>query len=214
MKTLTNIAMAVAALFLALAVDGCSDGATLELKLMDAPAGVEHVNLLVGSIQAHVAGGAENDKGEGQPGEEQADPADSSIDNDGSWNTLEVNKTIDLMAHQGELNALSLGELSIPEGKITQLRLILDTSAPANNTVTVNGVACNLDITQMNANGIKINHAFKFIPAEAEDRVEITVDFDLDHSLVPSDSCFLLKPVLKLQRVKVNGEDQDVAAGN
>jgi len=221
MKALSYAGMMVAVVGFMLVGHGCSDGkATLELKLMDAPAGVEQVNLLLGSIQVHEAkpeaeGDQKNGQGQGGKPEaaEVADPEDNTIDADDRWETLTVNKSVDLMAHQGEANALSLGELGIPEGKITQIRLILDTSKPENNSVTQSGVACNLDVSQMNKNGIKINHAFKFIVARAEDRLQIILDFDLDHSLTASGGCFALKPVLKVQRVRTNDRDVDVTTG-
>lgn len=219
MKTLTLSGMMLAVFGFLLVGQGCSDGkAILELKLMDAPLGLDHVTILVGSIQVHVAqqeGDDEAKNGQGGKPEaaEVADPEDNTIDNDDNWVTLTVNKSIDLLAHQGEANALSLGELGIPEGKITQIRLILDTSKPENNTATQNGVVCNLDTSAMNKNGIKINHAFKFIAARAEERLQIVVDFDLEHSLTASGGCFALKPVLKIQRVRNNDKDVDVAAG-
>src|SRR5207244_1108242 len=92
----------------------------------------------------------------------QGDPADDSIDDDSRWTSAAVNKSLDLVAHQGESAAEKLSQLGLPPGKITQIRLVLDTSLPERNVVTrASGGDCALDVSNVARKGIKINHPFK-----------------------------------------------------
>lgn len=173
----------------ALVLTGCGGGSTAELRLMDAPPeGVTAVKITVDSMQVHVAGDDEEEDGEA------------------GWETLAVGKTIDLVQHQGESAAEVLGQLELPEGKITQIRLVIDTSAPGNNTATLNGTDCELDVSKVDVKGVKIIHPFKAFPSEAGGEIEVLVDFRLDESLKPAGSCFVLEPRLHLDKVKVDGE--------
>lgn len=177
----------------------CGGSPTIELNLMDAPPeGVTAVKLFVASMDVHVAG----------DGAKDADPADDSIDDDGKWTSLSVGREIDLVQHQGESAADVLGQLELPEGKITQIRLHLDETRP--NVATYQGVDCDLDLSRINAKGIKISHPFKAIQASGDDAIEAWVDVELDRSLKPSGSCFQLEPVVKLHRVKVDGKDRSI----
>src|SRR4051812_13458455 len=98
-------------------------GATADLYLFDAPpAGVTSVRLTVASMDVHVDDTGKKDKAD--------DAADGSIDDDKKWQSLTVGKVIDLVEHQGEDAADDLGELDLPDGKITQIRLKLDLDAP------------------------------------------------------------------------------------
>lgn len=173
-------------------------GQSIELKLMDAPPdGVSAVKLYVASMDVHVV---DKDKAK------DADPLDATIDSDDKWSSLEVNKEIDLVQHQGEDAAAVLGQLDLPVGKITQIRLHLDTTKP--NVATFNGADCNLDLSKVDPKGIKISHPFKAIDADGG-KVEAWVDVELDKVLKPTKDCFQLEPVIKLHKVKV--DDQDVA---
>lgn len=179
----------------ALLLSACG-GASAELRLMDAPPqGVTSVKIHVASMQVHV-----DDKDKAK----DADPADSSIDADGKWQTLAVDKQIDLVAHQGEAAANVLGQLDLPEGKITQIRLVIDLAKP--NVATFNGVDCNLDMSKIEAKGIKINHAFKALDPDGGE-AQVWVDFKLDEAMTAKGDCFLLEPKIKLHKVKVDGGD-------
>lgn len=183
------------AFLVAAALSACG-GATAELRLMDAPPeGVTAVKIHVASMQVHV-----DDKDKAK----DADPADTSIDADGKWQTLAVDKQIDLVAHQGEDAAAVLGQLDLPEGKITQIRLVLDTSKP--NVATYDGADCSLDLSKIAPSGIKISHVFKALdPAGGE--AQIWVDLELDKALTKKGDCFQLESKLKLHKVKVDGSD-------
>lgn len=191
-----GLALAAAAMC---ALAGCADEAadsTAELYLMDAPpAGVTSVVLQVASIQVHV-----DDKAKSAA----EDPTSTAIDKDGKWRTLTVNKAIDLVQAQGETAAVKLGTLGLPDGKITQLRLMLDTTKP--NTATLNGKACDLDLSKIK-DGLKINHPFKALSTGVGQEHKAWVDLRLDEALEPTKDCFQLKPVLKLHKFKTSGKD-------
>lgn len=195
------VVLALAALA-ALAAACGSSGATAEFKLQDAPPpGVTSVKVTVLAAQAHVVDLSKA---------KDADPADASIDDDASWVTLNVNRTIDLVAHQGETAAESLGSLDLPAGKITQLRLKLDTSAADRNTLTSAAGTCNLDVSKVEVKGIKINHVFKAFESKAGAKGEVYLDFDLSESLKEDKAggCYRLEPHLKLHKVKTDGKDE------
>ena len=193
---LSNGVRALALGSFGLLVAACGgSSSTAEFRLMDAPpAGVTAVNVWVAAIQVHVVDNAEA---------RDADPNDGTIDDDNKWLSLVVNRSIDLVQHQGETAAELLGQLPLPAGKITQIRLILDTTKP--NTATRLGVACNLDTSEVVRKGIKINHPFKAFGGNS--KYAIWVDFKLDESLIENGTCFTLKPKLKLHKVKVDDKD-------
>lgn len=202
----------LAASLLALAVTACgSAGSTATLKLMDATKdSVSKVEITIASMQVHVV--------KSDDSKTQADPADASIDDattatDGEtygWQSLAVNQKIDLLAHVGEGAAATLGDLKLPEGKITQIRLVLDTTA-GNNVATkkADGTTCNLGTEKVAKKGIKINHVFKAFQSKDNAKHDVIVDFDVEDSLKENqDGCWDLEPKLKLVKVKTDGAEQ------
>lgn len=177
----------------------CSSDAesTAEFRLMDAPpVGVTSVKIHVLAIHAHVDDKTAKD----------ADPADTKIDDSSKWVTLGVGRTIDLVAHQGESAADVLGKLNLPDGKITQIRLIVDTTKAG--TATVAGKDCQMDMAKVAKKGIKINHVFKAFETGANKHHVVWVDFELDKSMNDDKKgCFELEPKLKLHKVKRDGVD-------
>jgi hypothetical protein len=172
-------------------VSACGGGGGVELYLMDAPPeGVTAVNLYVAAMQVHVA------------------KAGSSTTAQAGWQSLSVKRSIDLVAHQGEGAAEVLGQLDLPDGKITQIRLVLDTSQP--NTAVFNGESCDLDLSKVDKEGVKINHPFKALDAKSDKTYQVYVDVELDKSLKPEGNCFRLEPVVKLHKVKLDGAEVDV----
>jgi hypothetical protein len=214
---------------------GTQQGALAQLALMDAPPeGVTSVRVTVASMQVHVvradttadAGEVTDESDAGVATNEQGlEPDDSGSidsdageappvereDDDGGWVTLDVNRTIDLVQHQGETAAEILGQLQLPAGKITQLRLVLDTSAPENNVATLNGANCALDTKRVNRNGVKINHVFKAFESKPNGTVHVWVDFDLEKSLKANKAgCFDLLPQLRLAHAKMGEQDVEL----
>ncbi len=132
---------------------------------------------------------------------------------DGAWLSLPVNKVIDLVAHQGEGAAELLGELALPAGRVTQLRLHLDVAVPENNTMTYGaGVTCNLNTDKVEKTGIKINKVFKAFESKSGSKGDVFLDFDLAESLKEDKQgdCWKLSPVLKLHKVNVDGQEQEL----
>lgn len=203
----TNRALTLAAAVLAAACSGNNDAEpgpqtppSLSFALFDAPPeGVTSVRLSIAAIQVHV---------DGLDATATPAPEDASIDNDGKWKSLPVDAVIDLVQHQGEAAAKNLGEIRLPEGKITQLRLLVDKTKP--NQATWNGADCDLDLSKINDNGIKVNHAFKAVEARNDDHLGLYVDFDLGQSLKQQGSCFEVRPVLKLAKAVKNGTAQEL----
>ena len=190
----------VAALALATA---CGSGTgTVALSLTDAAAdltGVTAIKITLASIQVHVA-----DKDEGKDG----DPADTSIDSDSKWVSLVPTvKTFDLMTLTNDTTA-SLGTLELPTGKITQIRLFLDTSKPEYNRVELGAQLCNLDTSKVEVKGIKINHPFKALAVNKNGKDEAVVDFVASDSITKTGDCaYKLAPVIKIKKAKVDGKD-------
>ena len=190
---------AIAALVLAAA---CSKGGTASFTLTDAASdivGVTAINITLSSIQAHVAGKEESKDG---------DPTDTSVDDDNKWVTLTPTvKAFDLLKLTNDATA-ALGTLELPEGKITQIRLLLDTSKPANNQVALGTQNCPLDTSKVEVKGVKINHPFKALGVNGGGKVEVTVDFIASDSITKKGDClYELKPVIKIKRAKVDGKD-------
>lgn len=190
---------------LGMALAACGGGtSTATLKLMDAPTDdLKKLEITVASMQVHVV--------PSEDAKNAADPNDASIDDDDSWVSLAVNKKIDLLAHVGEGAADTLGDLELPEGKITQIRLVLDTAAGANNLATKkDDTTCELDVAKVAKKGIKINHVFKAFQSKKNAKHEVIVDFDLNESLKDEKKtgCWELEPKLKLHKVKTDGVEQ------
>jgi hypothetical protein len=176
---------------------GCgAAGSTADLALMDAPpAGVTAVVIQVAAMQVHV--------------EDNDDATDSdsgtSIDDDSKWESLSVNRSIDLVQHQGETAAELLGQLPLPPGKITQIRLVIDTAGE--NYAVKDGQRCSLDTAKVAKKGIKIGHPFKAFKSVKDTKHFILVDVDLERSLNAKGDCFELDPKIELKKVKIDDQD-------
>ena len=177
----------------------------MRLLITDAPlnlANVKSVNVTLSGAQVHLAGQEKTDSESGK-----------EIDDDGKWQYVqEGSKKLDLMQLRNDATD-TLGELDLPDGKITQIRLLLDTSKPENNQVVFqDGTSCKLDVTGVDAKGIKINHPFKAIGVGSSERTEVKLDFDASESIDDqrsgkAGSCDIrLKPVIKLKGEPTHGK--------
>lgn len=188
------------ALLAAAAIAGCAEDepaqSTATLYLMDAPPpGVTSVIVHVAAIQVHV-----DDKSKTA----SDDAADTKKDADGKWRTISVNKPIDLVQAQGETAAVKLGELPLPDGKITQIRLLLDNTQK--NTAKVGDKTCDLDLSKVK-DGLKINHPFKALDVGTARKHEAWIDYKLDEAMEVTKDCYALKPVLKLKKFKTDAKE-------
>jgi hypothetical protein len=173
-------------------------GATVRFERTDAPPDLDQiaeVNVSLDRVEAHVAGGDYDDLGDG---------GSFSDDDDGrgGWRTITPEAgTFDLLALQNDVR-VRLGEIDLPDGKITQIRLFIDPDAD-NTVVLTDGTSCALDLTKVPPTGVKINHPFKALQAEDGELVNVVIDFDVKESLDQTGECaFALKPVIKIKRVE------------
>lgn len=171
---------------------------TVTLELTDAPpdtASISHVFISLERVEVHVAGGDEDD-------DDDKAKSEKEDDEDGGWRSIDVpDRPFDLVALQNDVRA-SLGELELPDGKITQIRLFVDHDGQ-NEVVLTSGDTCALDLAGTPTTGIKINHPFKAIDVEDSSKINLVVDFDLKESIDQSGTCsFALKPVIKLKHVE------------
>jgi len=149
-----------------------NDGTTkLSIRLTDAPADYEEVNVDIQSIKVHVSGDSTTESG---------------------WITLDsvatgVYNLLDLM---GRDTALAASDLDIT--KISQIRLILGT----NNTIKVDGVVYPLTTPSAQQSGLKIQMPKSIELDEAP--VTLWLDFDADKSVKQDGNGYKLMPVLKL----------------
>ena len=192
----------------AASVVACSN-TKVTLELTDAPpdtSNIEHVYVSLNHVEVHVAGDDANDDASdaGEPDDDTtASTKDDSNDGkDGGWRTVTPKAgTFDLVALQDDVRA-ALGELELPSGKITQIRLFID-GAGRNEVVLASGQSCPLDLASVPPTGIKINHPFKALDVTDSSKLNLVVDFDLDESLEQAGTCaFTLKPVIKLKHVE------------
>lgn len=185
------------ALLAPLLTAACGDP-EMALWLMDAPPpGVTSVRLHVASMTVHVI-----DKSQGK--KDEADGVDGE-----KWRRLRVDRAIDLVQYQGERAATLLGTLSLPLGKVTQIRLHLDLARE--NAVTKDGADCALDTSLVPEEGVKISHPFKAFATAKGGKHDVIVDFALDESLLAEGGCYRLQPVIKLHKVSRDGEVVDTA---
>jgi hypothetical protein len=155
---------------------------TLRFALTDAPAcGFDEVNITVSRIRVH-----------------QSQNADDSAS---GWrdHNLTPPRRINLIDLQNGVLE-ELGQMALPAGQYTQLRLLLDANAPANNN-TANSVLPvgvseqqPLDTPSGTQSGIKLINSFT-VPAGG--LVDLLLDFDACKSIVTrGNGSFGLKPVI------------------
>jgi hypothetical protein len=184
---------------LPLLLAACNGGGTVALELTDAPpdlATLKQVNVTIRAVEVHVAGGSSAADDEGA--------ADKSAPDDKeSWQTVTENAgTFDLLALQNDVTA-PLGEIDLPDGKITQIRLHIDPDGK-NEVIQADGQTCALDLTNVDSTGIKINQAFKALDVPQGGRLKVVVDFDIKESVDRSGDCaYTLNPVLKIKKTAV-----------
>jgi hypothetical protein len=160
-----------------------SPAGTLSLSLTDAPScGYDAVNLTIEKVrvQQNAAAG----------------------DADSGWSELVLNppRRIDLLTLTNGTLA-SLGQVELPAGRYTQLRLILaanDAAHPlANSVVPSGGTETALTTPSAQQSGVKIDAD---IDVPAGQRVDVALDFDACKSIVKRGNSgqFNLKPVVSV----------------
>lgn len=112
---------------------------------------------------------------------------------DSGWYSISVTDSIyDLLLLQDSANA-TLGNVALPSGKISQIRLILGTQ----NTVTISGVSYPLTLSSEDETGLKLNVHQDILSGVA---YTLTIDFDAAQSIVEEgNGTYKLKPVLSAE---------------
>lgn len=163
------------------------------LRLTDAPADVNKAVVTVERVDL-----VPEDAEEEMDDEDDADDADE----EGVITLTDETRPIDLLELQGGVSE-TLADVTVPEGTYTQLRFVL---GDENYLVFSDGTRQDLTVPSGQQTGIKI------ILPEVEiendgDQVEVTLDFDVDESLVETGSGdYLFKPTINVKNVFVNGE--------
>lgn len=194
--------LAVASLPLVLAA--CGGGGNVAIDLTDAPpdvAALDKVEVTLSSVSVHVAQDDAADDGTADQGSGKDTVEDDGADS--GWVTVtDRGGTFDLLALQNDVTA-PIGEVEIPAGKITQIRLHIDEAG--RNVVTLkDGTECPMDLSKVNKNGIKINHPFKALEPSQDGTLHVVVDFDLKESVDQAGDCsFKLNPVIKIKKTEV-----------
>lgn len=161
---------------------GCSDDdndnpgkaylpAKLEIRMTDAPAAYDEVNIEVLSVSVH----AENPKNTGW--------LDYNLRHPGVYNLLDYQNGVDTLLITEEIAA----------GKLKEIRLILG----ENNTVVIGGESYKLTTPSAQQSGLK----FKFpsdVVLEPGKTYRIWIDFDANRSIHETGSGkYMLKPVIR-----------------
>ena len=161
---------AVAGLFLVMLA--CAEDektARLQVWLTDAPGDYQEVSIDIQGVEIHTSAN-ETEKG---------------------WQSLNVNQGVyDLLKLTNGLDTL-LGELVLPAGKISQIRLKLGN----NNSVKVNGNEFDLDTPSGQQSGLKLQVHETLAEGIT---YKILLDFDVARSIVETGSGqYKLKPVIR-----------------
>jgi hypothetical protein len=144
---------------------------------------------------------------------------EGTSDDQGGWHTLPLEtREVDLLALPID-GSVFLGDLSLPAGKITQIRLRLAATGGEGVERVISGAVteaagstCDL-IVPASAweQGVKIVHPFKLIDVDPAQRVALVLAFSLQDASRSSEAggcAWRLRPVLKLKKPAVELEPQ------
>jgi hypothetical protein len=192
----------------------CEGSGVVEIQLASTtapPDGVVSAVLSLERVDVHAKPKKVKVKGKKAKKEKGEKKAKKDKSQKGGWMTLDgAPAEIDLVALQNDVRA-TLGSLSLPEGKVTQIRLIPDRDGK-NEVRLGDGTVCAIDLSQVGPKGIKINHPFKAIDVKAGKMREVVVEIDLEKSLerAEGEGCtFKLAPKIKLRPQPDDDEDDD-----
>jgi hypothetical protein len=179
MKKLNILILLLTFVLISCNKDNVVESPRLTFRLTDAPAAYDEVNIDIVGVQAIIDG-----------------------------------KTIDLEVNAGIYNLLDftngkdtvLVDQQIPEGKLSQIRLILG----ENNTLLSKGQSVDLTTPSAQQSGLKLNVQADFLQGVA---YEYIIDFDASRSIVKTGSSkHILKPVIKVFTKAVSGAIEGVVS--
>jgi len=143
--------------------------ATVQLMLTDAPALYDNVNIDIQEILLRSDG-------------DTASWISVPLVNPGVYNLLDFSNGLDTL----------LGTVEIPEGTLTQMRLVLG----SNNSIVVDGVTYPLTIPSGSTSGLKFNVNADL---EGDTFYRFWIDFDAAHSIHQTgNGKYMLKPVIRM----------------
>ena len=152
--------------------DNGNQTAKIKISLIDAPANYQKVLIDIQDVQVNTSG-------------------DENTEND--WQSLDSSKSgvYDLLQLTNGEEAF-LGEIELPEGQLSQVRLILGEG----NQLTVDGNEINLSIPSGSESGLKLNIGTSI---EAGVTYKLVIDFDAARSIVKAgqSGIYNLKPVIR-----------------
>lgn len=175
MKTLFLISFAVASLL----VFSCEDekNARVEVWLTDDPGDFQEVNVDLEAVEIH----------------------SSETDNEQGWKSLEVTPRIYNLLDLVNGKETLLGDLELPGGKLSQIRLKLG----ENNTVKIDDVTYPLNTPSAQQSGLKVK--INKVLAEGI-TYKILLDFEAGKSVVKTgNNTFILKPVIRAITEAIDG---------
>jgi hypothetical protein len=169
----------LSALLLVLVVAGCSDSTspgfgTMSLRMTDAPADFQEMNLEIIQVSAHLGGTGDD------------------LESSSGWHVLRAESlNVDLLTlRNGVFTTLALAQ--VPAGHYTQIRLKLG----AGSTVVVDGVTYPLTVPSGLQSGYKLVGNFD-VPTNGV--LDLALDFDAARSIVLTGSgTYLLKPTVRV----------------
>ncbi len=183
-----KIAIIIALAFLAVLVTGCSKSSptssagsgTFQVNMIDSPGNFDAVNIVVDSVQAHIA----------------------SSDTTSGWVTLNSTPaTYNLLQLTNGVNAV-IGKATVPAGQYSQVRLFIGSGS----NVVVAGSSFPLTIPSGTQSGLKLNVNSTI---QSNITYVLTLDFNASQSIVvtgnPAGGNFLLKPVIHVITTASNG---------
>lgn len=181
---------------------------------------VKSVTVTVSEIDAHVV----DTSSKAPEVDDKTDEVDGSkvSDTDGKWETLSSTATtVDLMTLRNGL-AQSLGLATLPDGKITQIRLKLKTDGATGTdgkdvitgaVVDATGQTCDLQVPHSATDpGVKIEGVFKAMTVKAGDSHQLEVNVKLkDSQKDPTQATctYFLNPVIKVEKFEDEGPEQE-----
>lgn len=169
-------------------VDGSGTG-TMEVRMTDAPADYDEVNVHIERVEVN-----RNETGEDDEGE---------ADNEGWMTISEPNQTYNLLELTNGAYTV-LGDTTLEAGTYNQIRLILSDEG---HSVVVDGEEYSIFVPSGAQTGLKLN-----VNAEIEENITYTLllDFDASRSVVKrgqgqASPEYLLKPVIHASNQAVTG---------
>lgn len=143
------------------------------------------------------------------------DTEDGEAEDGGLEILSEEEMPVDLTTLQDGVTEM-LGEVSIPQGEYSQIRLVTAREATV-NYVDANGTEqeATLVLPSADESGIKVNFN-EFTIDDSADDVEITLDFSVEESFVQTGETgnYLFKPVVQAESVVTSDDSNGDGAGD